>query len=303
MLVPSHSIDPDAGPLASFTCNPPNAAPVPFTANILSPKSIVVESIVVVLPCTSKFPVRVNPTNVGESPACNPVSISVLAPLIVALTVPWEGEVNAEAETVLSGNAATTAASNPVILPAEVDPDTICPPLATTMLPEVEESNVTVAVLSFVRVTLAGSINTSLLLYTVTVTFLLAKLWVTATDVWLVKLLAIVAAWFTVIPDRLEPSPWKDPEKLPELAAAISDAIEALNEVDEPEMSEAICAEEDSAPVNVPVIAPSTASELNSPADPLNIIFFQAIIILFYFYYSTYINTSPLSIKMFPSFW
>ena len=55
--------------------------------------------IFVVVPFTTKSPdrvklvpvaapVNVNPANEGESPDCNPVSTSVLFPLIVALTVP-----------------------------------------------------------------------------------------------------------------------------------------------------------------------------------------------------------------------
>ena len=48
----------------------------------------------VVVPCTVKspwiraLPVAVIPTKVGLSPVCKPVSTSVLAPFIVALTVP-----------------------------------------------------------------------------------------------------------------------------------------------------------------------------------------------------------------------
>ena len=37
-------------------------------------------------------PLSVNPVNDGESPVCKPVSTSVLEPLIVALTVPCDGE-------------------------------------------------------------------------------------------------------------------------------------------------------------------------------------------------------------------
>ena len=68
LFVPSHKSEPDLGPLASLICKPPKAAPVPFNATMLSPISSVVELIVVVVPCTSKSPVRVNPTNVGEAP-------------------------------------------------------------------------------------------------------------------------------------------------------------------------------------------------------------------------------------------
>ena len=56
----------------------------------------VVESIVVVLPWTDKLPVSVKFANWTLSPVCNPVSTSVFAPFIVALTVPWLGELNVE---------------------------------------------------------------------------------------------------------------------------------------------------------------------------------------------------------------
>ena len=47
--------------------------------------------------------------NVGESPVCKPVSTSVLAPFIVALTVPCDGDENVEPLiTVSASNLAFT---------------------------------------------------------------------------------------------------------------------------------------------------------------------------------------------------
>ena len=45
----------------------------------------------------------VNPANVGESPVCNPVSTSACTLLIVARTVPCDGEVNVELDTIFDG--------------------------------------------------------------------------------------------------------------------------------------------------------------------------------------------------------
>jgi len=61
---------------------------------------------VVVVPFTVKSPLitafaeTVSPANVGESPDCRPVSTSVCTPLTVALTVPCEGELKVEPETI-----------------------------------------------------------------------------------------------------------------------------------------------------------------------------------------------------------
>ena len=91
------------------------------------------------------------------------------------------------------------------------DPETKWPPLATTTLPLVEESKVTVTLFVFVVVVDAGSINWSLLLYTETITFFVPKLWVTAFEVTFVKESEIVACSVTpaVMFVRLEPSPEK----------------------------------------------------------------------------------------------
>ena len=51
------------------------------------------------LPNADKF-VKVIPWNVGESADCKPVSTSVCVPFIVALTVPCDGELNVELETI-----------------------------------------------------------------------------------------------------------------------------------------------------------------------------------------------------------
>ena len=79
-------------------------------------------------------------------------------------------------EPVLANPKLTSLVSKPDILSADTDPDTICPPLDTTMYPEVLESNVTIALFTVLKVTLAGRICTLLSLYTATFTFLLSKL-------------------------------------------------------------------------------------------------------------------------------
>jgi hypothetical protein len=88
LLVPSHNRDPEAGPLASLTCKPPKAAPVPFNATILSPISKVEEEIVVCVPLTSKLPVNTKLANVTASPVCSPKSTAVATPLVVSVAVP-----------------------------------------------------------------------------------------------------------------------------------------------------------------------------------------------------------------------
>ena len=100
---------------------------------ILSANCTVVESTVVVVPCTSKFPDKVKLVNVGLSPVCRPKSTSAATPLVVSLAVPCEGELRTEADIVLSGISAAIAAAKPSILSADTDPDTICPPFATTI--------------------------------------------------------------------------------------------------------------------------------------------------------------------------
>ena len=115
-------------------------------------------------------------------------------------------------EPVLAKPKFCILASNPAILSADTDPDTIWPPLAATMYPEVLESNVTTALLVVLKVTLEGIICTLLSLYTTTFTFLVSKLWSKLTDVWFVKSLFIVAVWETEILVKFDPFPSKDPE-------------------------------------------------------------------------------------------
>lgn len=67
-----------------------------FNSINLSSTNKLAVSMDVVVPCTVKSPVKVKEENVGLSPVWRPVSISVLAPFIVALTVPCEGELNEE---------------------------------------------------------------------------------------------------------------------------------------------------------------------------------------------------------------
>ena len=57
-----------------------------------------------VVPFTVKLPDRVRFVNSGLSPVCSPVSTSVVAPLIMALTVPCDGEENAELEIIPDGS-------------------------------------------------------------------------------------------------------------------------------------------------------------------------------------------------------
>ena len=65
MSVPFHNNEPDAGP--SLTAIPPRFDPIPFSEIMLSPISKVVESTVVVVPDTVKFPDNVKFVNVGLS--------------------------------------------------------------------------------------------------------------------------------------------------------------------------------------------------------------------------------------------
>ena len=67
---------------------------------ILSPISKVDEEIVVCVPLTSKSPVNTKLANVTLSFVCKPKSTSVFTPLVANLTVPWEGELNTDAETI-----------------------------------------------------------------------------------------------------------------------------------------------------------------------------------------------------------
>ena len=86
-------------------------------------------------------------------------------------------------------------------LPAvEADPDTICPPLATTTLPVAPPKSLKViSTVSLVVVFIvAGNINSSLLLYTETTTFLVSKLWVTSFEEAFVNVSDTVATSATV---------------------------------------------------------------------------------------------------------
>lgn len=82
-------------------------------------------------------PLSVNCENDGVSAVCNPVSTSVLTPLIVARTVPCDGEENTELDTVPIGNPdgmmyeAVTANDAVVILPLN-DPVFTCSELDTS---------------------------------------------------------------------------------------------------------------------------------------------------------------------------
>ena len=76
------------------------------------------------VPNTTKLPVNVNPTNVGESDVCNPKSIVEPAtPLVVNTASPWFGLDNTDADiTVLPANICVwvTVPPNEVELPAIV---------------------------------------------------------------------------------------------------------------------------------------------------------------------------------------
>ena len=60
-------------------------------------------------------------------------------------------------------------------------PDTICPPLATTIYPELVDANVIAAVLTLLKLTCSGMSWLSFVSYTAITKFLLSKLWSTLT--------------------------------------------------------------------------------------------------------------------------
>ena len=73
---------------------------------------------------------------------------------------------------------------------------------------------------------------------------------------------------------------------------SICPCSESLAEMNDPLISVANWVEDETAPINLPVMFPSTANELISPADPLNIIFFQAIYYNFLLLFNVYKNIS-----------
>ena len=91
------------------------------------------------------------------------------------------------------------------------DPDTICPPLATTALPVVFSANVIVMLLSSVVTIDSGIIRLSVESKTDTITSLDPKLWVITLDVVFEKVsgLEAISAIVVVTFVRAEPSPLK----------------------------------------------------------------------------------------------
>ena len=91
----------------------------------------------------------------------------------------------------------------------------ICPPFATTTVPDCEPARVITTWSKLEVFTFEGSIWLFWLSYTTTIMFLLLKLCVTVTVDWFVKVSATVAAASTVILVMLEPSPLNEPVNEP----------------------------------------------------------------------------------------
>ena len=141
-------------------------------------------------------------------------------------------------------------------------------------MPVEAPSKVTVDVLVFVDVILAGMITWSLSSYTCTNTFLVPKLWVTAWEVVLVNSLATVAFWSTVIFVKEDPSPSNEeattacPTKFLTVIAELSLAVaaEELNVL----INATLCAweEADVAPVALAVWADALNTAILATLSP-----------------------------------
>ena len=89
-FVESHNNEPliTFGLVTSFTNKPPFAAPLPFNSRILSPKVIVVESTVVVVPWTSKLPTTVRLFPIVTSSGKEIVTVLSVTAVTISFAVP-----------------------------------------------------------------------------------------------------------------------------------------------------------------------------------------------------------------------